>query len=412
LVATVSVLALALTGLGYDIWGALVVAPLIFIPVAFLAGLESRHGDPRLAVFFLWGFVARLAGSLVYFLIFHERADAFGYAQAGAEIGRRLQDGGIAPLVVRHIPGTGVIDLMTGGLFTLTGPTTLGAFVVFATAAFLGMLMFIRAFANAFPFGAHRRYAMLVCFFPSLVFWPSAIGKEAWILFCTGAGAWAASCAFKGRLLAWTGVAFASVGIALVRPHMAALYLAALAVGVLLFMFRGRAGVLRVVSGITVVGAGGWLAWRQVRAYFGLSAGFGGILEGLTITSSRTARGGSAIVSDAGLSPLLWPVKAFGVLFRPLPHEAHTVTALIASLEGALLLIVILASVRVLRPGVLVAAVRRVPYGAMALAYVLLFLTSFASISNFGILARQRVQILPFLFVLLCWWPPTRRTSR
>ena len=40
-----------------------------------------------------------------------------------------------------------------------------------------------------------------------------------------------------------------------------------------------------------------------------------------------------------------------------------------------------------------------------------MFAYAFAAIANFGILARERVQVLPMFFVLLAV-PPARRTGR
>ena len=47
------------------------------------------------------------------------------------------------------------------------------------------------------------------------------------------------------------------------------------------------------------------------------------------------------------------------------------------------------------------ASIRTTPYVAFCLGYVLAFVYAFSSFSNFGILARQRVQALPFLLVFL-----------
>jgi hypothetical protein len=47
------------------------------------------------------------------------------------------------------------------------------------------------------------------------------------------------------------------------------------------------------------------------------------------------------------------------------------------------------------------AQLRRQPYVAFSLAFVLLFFFVFSVISNFGILARERTMMLPFAFVLL-----------
>ena len=40
-----------------------------------------------------------------------------------------------------------------------------------------------------------------------------------------------------------------------------------------------------------------------------------------------------------------------------------------------------------------------------AVVYLLIFFFAFGTISNFGILARQRTQALPFVFVLLALYP-------
>ena len=46
----------------------------------------------------------------------------------------------------------------------------------------------------------------------------------------------------------------------------------------------------------------------------------------------------------------------------------------------------------------------------MCLPYILLFVIGFANFGNFGILARQRVQVYPFVLALLCL--PVRRPDR
>jgi hypothetical protein len=38
----------------------------------------------------------------------------------------------------------------------------------------------------------------------------------------------------------------------------------------------------------------------------------------------------------------------------------------------------------------------------MSLIYILMFIFALGTVSNFGILARQRSQLMPFVFVPLC----------
>jgi hypothetical protein len=44
----------------------------------------------------------------------------------------------------------------------------------------------------------------------------------------------------------------------------------------------------------------------------------------------------------------------------------------------------------------------RTAYVALALIYTLLFVYAFASVGNFGNIARQRVQLFPMALVLIC----------
>jgi hypothetical protein len=53
---------------------------------------------------------------------------------------------------------------------------------------------------------------------------------------------------------------------------------------------------------------------------------------------------------------------------------------------------------------------RRLPYVTFVVVYGLLFIVAFSSIGNFGILARERCQLLPFFLVLLA--VPGVRTRR
>ena len=81
------------------------------------------------------------------------------------------------------------------------------------------------------------------------------------------------------------------------------------------------------------------------------------------------------------------------VLYRPLLFEVHNVTAGLAAVEASLLLVItavrfrwILAAVRTLRDQ---------PYVAFCGAFVAGGIIALSSIANFGILARERVLILP-----------------
>jgi hypothetical protein len=87
-------------------------------------------------------------------------------------------------------------------------------------------------------------------------------------------------------------------------------------------------------------------------------------------------------------------------MFRPLPGEAPGAEGVLAGAEGLVLIALALLSSKALIQ--LPRHMVRTPYVTFALGYVLGFGYVFSVIANFGILTRQRTQVLPMLFVLLC----------
>src|SRR5262249_46249108 len=98
-------------------------------------------------------------------------------------------------------------------------------------------------------------------------------------------------------------------------------------------------------------------------------------------------------------TPLGFPEATITSLFRPFPTEAHTTEALGTAIEGVFLAVLTIMSLR--RLMTIPRRLRRQPYLLYALVYFILWILSFGIIGNFGILARQRTQMLPFYFALL-----------
>ena len=287
-------------------------------------------------------------------------------------------------------------------------------FLVFALLSFVGALLFLQAFRLAVPDGNHRLYAGLVFFMPTMVFWPSSLGKEAWLVFTLGVSAYGAARVLRRARFGYWIAAFGGAGVFLVRPHMGALFALAFA-GAFVLRFRDssvRGGAIGWVVGLIIVGLGAGYA----AANFGdeLPAGRG--VEEATFddiaaeTTRRTTTGGSEFDSRPVRNPADFVHAAITVPFRPFPTEGHNRQAQIAGLEGVLLLGLILISLP--RLASLPRAVLRLPYVAMATAYSVGFIIAFSNVGNFGILTRQRAQLLPFLFVLLAFNWTRRREER
>lgn len=404
-VAYVAVTGWAMESTSFDVWGGLLIAPvLVALTVPLARRVARRERDSRMVTFILCALVLKLAASLVRFAVAFEVyrgvADAEAYHKAGAALADGFRQG-IVDLGDDRIVGTTFLEILTGIVYSVTGPTKVGGFLIFSWLGFWGLYFFYRAFRIAVPAGEHRRYARLVFLLPSMLFWPSSIGKEAWMTFTIGLACLGAAKLFARQHGAYALIAAGAAGTAMIRPHITLIVVMAIGIGRL---FRRSAapgfGPIATVAAAAVLLVGAALAAGQVERYFGVDR-----LDSSTVkmvlseTSEQTGQGGSAFEGSGGQSPSQLPGAIVTIVFRPFPHEAGNPQMLLASVEGLLLLALLWRGRRRLRslPGVL----WRTPYAVLAASYVLLFCYAFSSFENFGILARQRVQMFPLLLVLL-----------
>ncbi|MGI9611735.1 MAG: hypothetical protein ACR2QO_02410 [Acidimicrobiales bacterium] len=402
--------------LSYDDWAAYLFAPVLFLvgaPVLqrMLDKVEPDRWIHRVA---LAGLAAKLVGAFArYFanVLFLGQGDSFRYYTIGSQISdefRQFVFGG--PAYVQHasdITGTSFIRLITATLFVGTGPTHLGGYIIFSFVSFWGLYLFYRAFAIAIPDGHRRRYAVIVFFLPSLVFWPSSIGKEAWMIAMLGVGAYGLSRLLTTQRGAYPLLILSLLGSGVVRPHVAAIFGLAAGLAFLLRRDGSAGGSPRKLLGILVFAALAGVLFNQLQSFFELSEGLdtNAVFEE---TTRRSSQGGSQFESAQPSSPIELPWAIVTVLFRPLVHEAGGGAGLLTAVEGTFLLGFFVWNInRLVR---LPAASLARPYVAFAVLYTLIFCFAFSSIANFGILARQRTQLLPIATVVLAI-PVSRNAS-
>ena len=80
---------------------------------------------------------------------------------------------------------------------------------------------------TALPDADHRRYALLIFLWPTMLFWPSSIGKDCWMVFTLGIGALGAARVLMRRPGGYTLLVVGTLLGSLVRPHVALLELVA-----------------------------------------------------------------------------------------------------------------------------------------------------------------------------------------
>jgi hypothetical protein len=409
----VSVLFTLMQHTPYDTWGPLIVTPvLILVSLPALSRHAEREGDPVVFRMLLLALFVRLGGSIaryfVAFSLYGGVADATQYHTWGVELSSRFWHGNFHT-GLESLSGTDFMRLFTGIVYSVIGPSKLGGFLFFSWLSFWGLFFLYRAFVIAVPEGQRSLYGRLLFFLPSLVFWASSIGKEAWMILGLGIACLGIARLLCGQLI--RGFPLTLVGLwmmALVRPHVAGMVALAFVVGVLVkrpsIGLRQLAPAVKIVSLAAVAVLAGFLVVRTDRFLQdeGVRPG-AGFTSTLRFVGARTGEGGSDFQPSIVDTPTRTPVAVVTVLYRPFLSEAHNTQALLAAAEATALL-----ALSLLRWRSIVAAVRDVrnaPYLAFAMAYVAMFIVGFSSIANFGILARQRVQMYPLFLVLLAVRP-------
>ena len=206
-----------------------------------------------------------------------------------------------------------------------------------------------------------------------------------------------------GYVLVLTGLVLG----ALVRPHMSLMFAVAFGVGLLVGRRTDRPGSLtpavvgKVAGLIVLLALGGYLTTKTADL---LQTSDIDVNSALALNSTRTNQGGSAFSAANPQNPIGYAEAAVTVLFRPFPFEAKGLEALLTSLEAVGLLVLAAVSWKRLRQ--IPRRIRSQPFVTVSLAYILMFFFAFGTIGNFGILARERSMLMPFVFVLLALSAP------
>ncbi len=382
--------------------------PLIGI-LAYVAHVIARRiaaadRDPSMASFVFAAFWAKMLGTILRSVVTAElygnRSDALDYHQFGQSFAPQFRVLNFSS--VTGTSGTDFMRVLTGVIYSFTGASQMSGAVVLSFMSFIGLLLLWRAFKLAVPNGATYRYGVLVLFLPSFLYWPSALGKEGWAILCLGLASYGVAKVLT-RSVATGVVLFIAglVGVAQLRPHVAITIFC----GVLLAAAVGksqRPGVKASSLRLILFGAllvGGLVLVSSTASFFGVPR-----LDQETINTISQKASGATSEAGSAFTPVAMtsnpPYAIVTVLVRPFPYEASSVVAVASSFEGVFLVVLAVRSWRRLRS--LGRSMRRQPYVGYCIGITLSFVFAFSAFSNFGILARQRCQVLPFFLALIC----------
>ncbi|HWR97730.1 MAG TPA: hypothetical protein VN317_04845 [Candidatus Methanoperedens sp.] len=366
-----------------------------------------RRVDPRFPLaLFLAAFCLKMLGATARYWaltdLYHYAGDAVRYLDEGGAVARSLANLDFSFDLDAPAGTTGMI-VLSGIVLTVFPADLLANYYLFSFLAFLGSIGYYRAFLLAFPGARCGLYRALVFFLPSILYWPSSLGKDAWVFFGSSFVAYGVATLARGRSLA--GIMHLVAGLLLtsiVRPHVAALMTVALAAAFALTALGARVVVRPgpLLSLVAIAALGFFFVTGATQSLLGESLAETRLDELTDFYELRRGfvKGGSKVEMPVIYSLLGPPYALVTVLFRPFPFEAHNPQALISSLETVGWLGLMLVRRRFFLERL--RSLRRNPLVGFAALYTVIMILAQTTTGNLGIIARQRVQFLPFLWML------------
>ena len=432
-IAYLVLLYLAIPNTTYDVWGVLIVGPAAIMLGAGFVHFAFRGRFRHLRNIMYAGFAAKLVGTAFRYYVGFEAyeggIDAARYHDYGVEAARAVWAGDLNILDIFPAGiGTAKMEGVAGLVYTFTGTSQMAGFVTFSLLAYIGIAYFVKAAVVAVPGLADRRYAVLCILAPSLVYWPSSIGKDAVMLLTIGIAAYALAQVMSGESVLRPLLAASAVLAleALIRPQIVGIFVAGAFPAVMMSLLRGgpaadAAELVRrrtLFIPILLAGALGLAILSSVTVnYLDPTTDLLNPADGdestidsiINETERRTAQAGSAFDPPDIGNPVMWPYAAVRTLTRPLPIEVSGIAQMFTALEMTIFLVLCLVSWRRLfnTPRLMM----RNPYVLFAVITLFLLGLAFSSFANLAVLTRQKSIAFPFLLLLVCLppLPPRRR---
>lgn len=333
----------------------------------------------RVSLLYIWHTIL----CMVYFwYIFYKGGDSIGYFMRASLYGFDNEFG----------LGTAGVTYLTTYLVQLLGLSFLGCFLVFNIFGSIGLIAFDSTLKYATQESSRylKFLATVIVFLPSVSFWSSAVGKDSISFIAACLALWAAL-NFKKRIILFI---FAILAMLLVRPHIAAVMIAAYA---LAFIFDKRVSIIQrlLVGGLAIVASGIVIPLAMQYAGLGDAQNATDIEAYIEQRQGYNLEGGSSV----DISSMSLPMQLFTYLFRPLPFEANSIFALAASVDNIILLFLfVLGVISIFKKTKPLVESNRAFLWLYAIIVLFILATTTA---NLGIAMRQKWMFAPILIFLL-----------
>jgi hypothetical protein len=308
-------------------------------------------------------------------------------------------------------PATTMIGI-TALLFFVVGTSTIASFVTVAMLTWIGALLLAKAFLDDGRTEQERDVILVgTMLVPSVVFWSSAIVKEAFVMFGLGLMCYAIQRVFRHRRI-WLApfIVIGGVTIGTLKPYVLFPFVLAFAAWVFVARTTASGRTVRIPVGAFVIAAllavGGILLMGTIFPQFSVDK----IGEQAAHQQEIWERDTGSPNSNVDIGPVgggsiaaqlpYVPLALVNSLFRPFVFEARNITMFAAALETAALTYVFATLVWRHRFRAIRDAILKSPLVSASLVFVLVFAVAVGLTTlNLGTLSRYRLPMMPFYVV-------------
>lgn len=289
--------------------------------------------------------------------------------------------------------GTSFIVLLTRFLHNFLYLGFFDQFIIHGFIGYIGLLAFAGAIRQAVwdKTKTLKLLGWLLVFLPSVSFWTSGLGKDSISFMSIGLALWAALNFENRKFLLF----FAIILMFVVRPHIAVVILIAF---IFSLIFDKHVNIYsKIFFGIFSL-TGAAIVLPIMLNYIGLQDAndLSDVDSYIDKRQSSNLSGGSSL----DLTSMSLPTQMMTYLFRPLPFEASTIFALLASLDNIILLVLTIIGLFsfISKNSPSVESNRIFLWVYFFICLIVLAMTT----ANLGIAMRQKWMFVPvFIFLLL-----------
>ncbi len=378
-------------------WPGFLIGLILFLIIGYLIAqrnIPSIYGDV-IRNSLLLRIVGVIGYAFIVFAIYGGGADPVVYMRWGLRFADYFRQFDFAPLYDPDVwrgpfIGTNFVGYPAALITLVTGDSYRGAWLVYSLFCLIGLYYFGKVFFRAYGPLEYKNYLNILLIYPSLWFWTASISKDSWMIF--GVAIFMTGMLDAKKRQNILVMALGLLWCYMVRPQVAAMLAFAAAGAYFLVSLKQLNFKNIMVIIVSTIGA------FYILNVLGVGGGIGDIQQFAEGERNRSEYGGSVIQLTTG--PFAYVFGPINILFRPFPWEVGGLLQAISFFDVYFIWFLALKNRKAVFRSIKM--IRKDRLVAFCLVFILLFSVGAGlTLSNLGLIARQRIILYPFMFWII-----------